>query len=301
MTTLQTIPVHFDQEAHTYTNTETGEMYRGITGTLIHRLNPDKYAGIPAATLQAAANKGSVIHSQLELIETLGVDPVTEEGIHYVQERDKMGLQFLASEHTVSDLQHYATNIDVIYEAGENEVDLGDYKTTQTFDADSTSWQLSIGSYLLRMNNPTLKVKKLYGIWIREGKVKFNELTPHSDEEVKQLIEADLADREYTAGNKAQVIAPKYAKEKMKKLEFILTRISELEQERDNIKAELLQSMTDNDERSIDTGTLLITRVAPVTRITFDTKKFKEEHEKMYNRYIKESETRETLKLTLRN
>ena len=123
MTTLQTIPVHFDQEAHTYTNTETGEMYRGITGTLIHRLNPDKYAGIPAATLQAAANKGSVIHSQLELIETLGVDPATEEGKNYVQERDKMGLQFLASEHTVSDLQHYATNIDVIYEAGEGLID----------------------------------------------------------------------------------------------------------------------------------------------------------------------------------
>ena len=125
MTTLQTIPVHFDQEAHTYTNTETGEMYRGITGTLIHRLNPDKYAGIPAATLQAAANKGSVIHSQLELIETLGVDPATEEGKNYVQELDKMGLQFLASEHTVSDLQHYATNIDVIYEAGEGEVCCG--------------------------------------------------------------------------------------------------------------------------------------------------------------------------------
>ena len=130
MTQLKQIPVLFNQEEHTYTNTETGEMLKGITSTLIHRLFPDKYSGIPQAVLARAAERGTAIHEEIELVETIGIAPSTEEGRNYIKLKEEHALNFLESEYTVSDLEHYATNIDAIYEVEENVVDIADFKTT---------------------------------------------------------------------------------------------------------------------------------------------------------------------------
>ena len=98
MTQLKQIPVLFNQEEHTYTNTETGEMLKGITSTLIHRLFPDKYSGIPQAVLARAAERGTAIHEEIELVETIGIAPSTEEGRHYLKLKEEHDLNFLESE-----------------------------------------------------------------------------------------------------------------------------------------------------------------------------------------------------------
>ena len=146
MTRLNDIPVLFNQEGHTYLNTETGKYLKGITSTLVHRVNPDKYAGIPDHILRAAADRGSKVHEEIELVETIGVAPTSQEGRNYLRLKEENGLSFLQSEYTVSDLENYATNIDAIYEAEENVVDIADYKTTSKFDRESVSWQLSNNS-----------------------------------------------------------------------------------------------------------------------------------------------------------
>ena len=46
-TILNRVPVLFDPDTHTYTNEETGELLSGITGTLLKRLFPSKYDGVP--------------------------------------------------------------------------------------------------------------------------------------------------------------------------------------------------------------------------------------------------------------
>lgn len=43
MTHLNNIPVRFDEISHTYTDMRNGKALKGITGTLLHRLFPDKY------------------------------------------------------------------------------------------------------------------------------------------------------------------------------------------------------------------------------------------------------------------
>lgn len=296
MTTLAKIPVLFNQERHTYLNTLTGKTLQGITGTLINRVFPDKYKDIPPHILQRAAERGTMVHEDIELHETLGVDPFTEEGRHYVKLKAENGLKFLASEHTVSDLEHYATNIDAVYEVEENIVDLGDFKTTCKLDKESLSWQLSVCAHFLELNNPHIKVRRLFGIWLRGDIARLIEVGRHSDAEVKALIEADRKD---TAFDWFPAF-PDYITENEAALCHLGKRIKELTEEYEAVKSEILTKMIENNDKSFDTGNVLITVVAPSERETFDSKKFKADHADLYGQYTRKSKTKESLKLTLR-
>lgn len=296
MTKLNPIPVLFDQEGHTYLNTQTGVVLRGITGTLIHRLFPDKYKDIPQSVLEKAAARGSKVHEEIELAETIGVTPSTEEGRNYLSLKEAYGLRFLESEYTVSDLDNYATNIDGIYEVEDNVVDIADYKTTSRFDKESVSWQLSICAYFLEKNNPHVKVRKLFGIWLRGDIAQLIEVERKSDDDVQALIEADLEDRGYDYSP----AFPDYITENETALCVLCKRIKELTEEYESIKQDVLRKMVENNDKSFDTGNILITYVAPSTRESFDTKKFKSEHADLYSDYIRTSTTKESLKLTLR-
>ena len=296
MTELRTIPVHFNQEEHTYLNTQTGKYLKGITSTLVHRVNPNKYSGIPDHILKAAAERGSKVHEEIELAETIGIEPSSEEGRNYLKLKEGYKLDFLQSEYTVSDLEHYATNIDAIYEVEENVVDIADYKTTSKFDKESVSWQLSICAHFLEMNNPHVKVRRLLGIWLRGDIADLIVVERKPDSEIEALIEADLND---TAFDYSPAF-PDYITENEATLYALGKRISELTEEYNAIKAEVLEKMIEHNDKSFDTGDLLITYVAPTVRETFDSKKFKAEHEDLYESYLKTSKTKESLKLTLR-
>lgn len=296
MINLNIVPVRFDQEAHTYTDERTGAMLSGVTGTLVHRVFPDKYKEIPQHILEQAAARGSHVHEDIELAEELGVVPTTEEGKNYLKLKKAHEMTFLESEYTVSDLEHYASQIDLVFEAGEDTVDIADIKTTSKFDKESVSWQLSIYAYFFEINNPHLKVGKLYGIWLRGDIAQRIEVERHSVEEVKALIQADIEDKpfEYCPA------FPDYITENEETLCAIGARIKTLQEEYDRIKGEVLAKMIENGDKSFDTGKLLVTVIAASVRQSFDSKTFKKDHPEEYDKYIKESKTSESLKLTIR-
>lgn len=296
MTKLNPIPVVFNQEDHTYTNIDKFCELKGITSTLIHRVFPDKYKGIPQAILNRAADRGTIVHEDLELVETIGIEPTTDEGKNYLKLKEKHGLNFLESEYTVSDLEHYATNIDAIYEVEDNVVDIADYKTTSKFDKESVSWQLSICAYFLEMNNPHVKVRNLYGIWLRGDIAELIRVDRHANDEVQALIQADINDESYDFSPEF----PDYIRENEIALYVLGKKINELTEEYNSIKSEVLNKMIENKDKSFDTGNLLITVLAPSIRTSFDSKKFMSEHGDIAKNYIKTSTTKESLKLTLR-
>lgn len=294
MTQLNFIPVAFDQEAHTYTNTDTGEMYKGITSTLLRRLFPNKYDGIPEAILKKAAERGTLVHEDIELVDSLGVDPSTEEGKNYLELKKKHNLNYLTGEWTVSDMKHYATNIDCIYEVEENVVDIADFKTTSKFDKESVAWQLSICAYFLEMNNPHIKVRNMYGIWLRGDIAELIEVERVAD--VDLLIQADINDEPF----EYKSFFPDYIMQNETTLYVLGRKIKELTEQYEACKAEVLGKMAENGEKSFDTGAVLITYVAPSKRESFDSKAFKADNADLYSKYIKTSETKESLKITLR-
>ena len=116
------------------------------------------------------------------------------------------------------------------------------------------------------------------------------------DSEIEALIEADLGD---TAFDYSPAF-PDYITENEASLYALGKRIKELTEEYDAIKAEVLEKMIEHNDKSFDTGDLLITVVAPTVRETFDSKRFKADHADLYAGYLKQSTTKESLKLTLR-
>lgn len=299
MIKLKKIPVRFDQEAHTYTNEETGEMMKGITSTLLKRLFPDKYKDVPEAVLKKAAERGSFVHEEIELAESIGIEPTTKEARNYLILKDEHGLKLIANEWTVSDMEHYATNIDGIYEGGkDNEVWLADYKTTYKLDRDSLSWQLSICAFFLELNNPGLKVGKLLGIWLRDDIAEVVEVARREDKEVMALIMADQSDEPFVGSIQ---IFPDYFSDKELLLETLTRQIKSLTAQVDELKAELLEDMAAKGDKSFDTGRMLVTYVAPSKSSRFDSARFKKEHADLYGEYMKESETKASLKITIRD
>lgn len=299
-TILNRVPVMFDPDTHTYTNEETGELLSGITGTLLKRLFPSKYDGVPKDILAKAAEKGSNIHASIELYEKIGVTPSTQEGKAYVDITRRNGMVALDCEYTVTDFNRYASQIDVVYEVQENVVDLADIKTTYKFDEESVSWQLSIYAYMMSLCNPHVKVRKLLGIWLRGDTAQIIEVKRHTDEEVIRLIESDMADKDDDIPATEQPL-PDYIKANIDRLYEVVQKKKELQEEEQRIKSKILDKMSDDNLKSIDAVRMLFTVVKERTKRRFDEKRFKEEHSELFNEYQKEITEKETLKITLRN
>lgn len=299
-TILNRVPVLFDPDTHTYTNEETGEQLSGITGTLLKRLFPGKYDGVPKDILAKAAERGSNVHASIELYEKIGVTPSTQEGKAYADITRRNGMVALDCEYTVTDFKHYASQIDVIYEVQENVVDLADIKTTYKFDEESVSWQLSIYAYMMSLCNPHVKVRKLLGIWLRGDTAQIIEVKRHTDEEVIRLIKSDMADKDDDIPATEQPI-PDYIKANIDRLYEVVQKKKELQEEEQRIKSEILDKMSGDNLKSIDAVRILFTVVKERTKRRFDEKRFKEEHSELFNEYQKEITEKETLKITLRN
>lgn len=299
-TILNRVPVLFDPDTHTYTNEETGELLSGITGTLLKRLFPSKYDGVPKDILAKAAERGSNVHASIELYEKIGVTPSTQEGKAYADITRRNGMVALDCEYTVTDFKHYASQIDVIYEVQENVVDLADIKTTYKFDEESVSWQLSIYAYMMSLCNPHVKVRKLLGIWLRGDTAQIIEVKRHTDEEVIRLIKSDMADKDDDIPATEQPL-PDYIKANIDRLYEVVQKKKELQEEEQRIKSEILDKMSGDNLKSIDAVRILFTVVKERTKRRFDEKRFKEEHSDMFNEYQKEITEKETLKITLRN
>lgn len=294
--TLVQVPVVFDQAAHTYTNTDTGVMLKGITSTLLNRVFPDKYKGIPEAVLKKAAERGSMVHEEIELAESIGIEPTTREAQDWLTLKAENGLTYLTGEYLVSDLEHYATAIDAVLDNGDGSVDLADFKTTSKLDKASVSWQLSICALFFELNNPGVKVVRLLAVWLRDGIRELVEVERKENKEVMRLIQADQAGEDFVV----EEPFPEYFREREALLESLTRRIKEMSAEADEIKTELLEQMAEKGDKQFDTGGMLVTYVAPSKSSRFDSTRFKKEHSDLYALYQKESETKATLKITLR-
>ena len=298
MTTLNKIPVVFNQEEHTYVNSETGEYYQGITGTLLHKISPDKYSDVPESVLQKAAEYGTAVHEQLELIESLGIEPTTQEGKNYLRLKEENNLRYLVSEYTVSDLKNFATNIDVTYDVEENVVDIADYKTTYKVDHDLVSWQLSICAYFLEKNNPHIKVRRILCLWLRHEIAEIFEEKRHSGEEVEALINAYINDLPFVSDNTQDT--PTDVVEIISRLVSLTSQQKYIDLQIDTLKQKLLELMTKNGADKYETDSASVTRTKSGTRSSFDSKAFKADNPTLYSQYVRTTETGNSIRLNIK-
>lgn len=293
-TKLKNCGVKFNQEKHEYWLGD--KQLQGITGVLERRLFPDKYKFVSKEMMERAAERGTFVHEQIELAESLGVNPDVQEVQNYLKLKEEYGLKILESEYTVSDLENYATNIDGVYDVEENVVDIADYKTTSKFDKESVSWQLSVCAYLLEKCNPKVKVRKLFGIWLRGDIYRLIEVDRKPVELVKALLLADHNDMPFTWASEI----PDYVSIEEELIIALSQRKAEIDEELETIKAQLMERMAADGKKSIDTGKVLITLKAASTQMRFDSKKLMADNEDLYNKYLKETSVKESLTVKVR-
>lgn len=298
MSTLNLIKsgVAFNQETHTY---HLGDKeLKGVTGMLSAMLFKDKYNGVGEEVLKKAAAYGSGVHEAVELYHTLGIEDGSDELAKYKELVG--GLTFEASEYLISDNENIASSIDLVFTDKDGHIILADIKTTYGgLDTNYLSWQLSVYAYLFERQNPGLHVDSLMGIWLRRGEGYTSFIERRPDFDIKQLV-FEYANALPCTLQKGKSV-PAEVTTLADAIADMETKIKTMTAKRDELKEKILGLMRKNkcDKVELD-GRVLITRVAAHASTSFDSKALQAEHPKLYAKYSKLSEVKESLKITVR-
>lgn len=292
--------VRFDEEHHRYFLGE--KELSGITGTLIKKAFPDTYKGIPDAVLAKAAKRGSVVHQNLELFDTIcnsdiNIMPsVLPEIKDYNEMLISYGLHHVDSEYLVTDNENFASAIDKVLADNEGNIYLADIKTTATLHYDNVSLQLSIYAKWFEEQNPDLKVKEIVCMWFKNGQSKFQPLPRVSEEQIDELINAYLAD---DTDYQYKVEVPEQFSALEQEYRLITARMDALKIKQDELKEQMMKMMEANKQKSIKTNIGSYSYVAATTKKTFDTKLFKDTEPDHYEHYLKETTTKPSIRIKL--
>lgn len=296
--------VLFNQEEHTYMLGD--KQLQGITSTLMKIAFPDTYKGISETRLKNAAEHGSLVHEQIEIFETLFDGNVsccvnmecTPEFNNYMWLKGKNNLTHQAQEYLVSDNEHFASAIDIIFTNENGEIVLCDIKTTSKLMYEHVSLQLSIYAMLFEKMNPSMKVAHLSCMWLHGNDCKYVEVPRVSDETINELIAAYLNnDEEYHY--KVEIPADFLTLEE-KYIE--LTKLVNLYTDQQNeVKSKLMEIMDAKKMKNVSTAFGSYCYVPATTKKTFDSKRFKDENPDVYDTYLKASMTKPSLRIKLNN
>ena len=134
----------FNKENHTYTL--DGKILISVTQLMRkHGLAPD-YSGINETVLQRKAERGTLIHEEIERYIKHGELGFTSEQDDFIGFAKELGLKNMRSEQIVNN-DLVAGTIDLMAErvAGKATIKvLADYKTGTTVDKEAVRWQLSL-------------------------------------------------------------------------------------------------------------------------------------------------------------
>lgn len=298
MSGLKLSKVVFDELEHTYTL--DGKKLSGVTALLHRQLFVSKYDGIPKAVMDAAAERGNAIHRQIEMYESFGGETFDDEVNAYIKLKGKYGFETIATEWLVSDNEHVASSIDVIFDTGKGLV-LCDIKTTSKLDMEYLSWQLSIYKYLLLLDNPKAKVGWLFACWLPKkqyGIPKMVEVPEKPVEWVKALIECDARGEQWENPEKPAVqdtslVVPQ-------ELTRAVADFLRAEKQAKEMKERLRELMEEHGVSKWENDDFVATLTAPSESTSFDTKAFKAAHPEEYEHYLKTTSRKGSFKIALK-
>lgn len=262
-----------------------------------HGLAPS-YEGVPSEVLRAKAERGTLIHKEIEQYIKTGEVGFTEELEAFIEHIEKNNIKVLASECIVhNDL--VAGTVD-LFSLDEGEFTVNDYKTTATLHKDAVSWQLSIYAMLhgLATGNWANKGKAYHFI---DGALKVVDIRIKPAQEVLRLLECEKKGEIYTQTletvRDAQLAELAEVESLIKSIE---ERKKEAEAQAQELRAALMQAMEQNGVTSFENERIKLTYVAPTTRTSIDSAKLKKELPEIAEKYTKTSNVKASLRITLK-
>lgn len=308
--------IDFEEKEHLYlVNGNIASI--SVTELLVkHGLAP-KYDGADKTKLKESAETGKKVHKDLEnILNESKYEPTTEQGKQFDKwVKDNLdcgvGEQVLGYEYNGLII---AGTADVMAIGKDKSLIIGDHKNTAQFHREYVSWQVSILDYFARklgrekINGKLLNwkgAKKFYCFHYdpKTGEMKVYELQKIDDEEIEKLIECEYKGEIYQ--RKELVIDPSLEEEYL----IVEERMSALENElkvlqttRDTLREQLLKLFEQQGIKSWESPNkkILVTYVAPIDKITVDSKKLKEKFAPIYIECQKITHTKAQLRVKVR-
>lgn len=298
--------VFFDEEQHTYTLGT--KRLSGITSIIKRLVFPDMYDKVPQAVLNKAAERGTIVHNNIQLWVS-GFNEDDESLKPFVEAFEEAGLKAWESEYLVSDNESVASSIDLVC-LNQDNIILCDIKTTSILHMEYLQWQLSIYAYLFEHQNPELKVSGLKAIHIRNEKCSIIDVERLSDENVEALLNAYRNGDEFFDNPLHSIpeglddLLKAYAEneQKVQEAKFITDQLDARKKE---LQEKIVEVMGKDKMTKIDTSIAKVTISADSTKDSFDLKAFRESElfkkaQDSYKEFIKTTTTKGRVTITLK-
>lgn len=307
--------IDFDESTHTYSvNGDIASI--SVTELLAKHGLSTSYEGVDKKVVKKAAEIGKKIHKDLEKIfneEKYELEtPQAKNFEKWVKENVKCGVgeQLLALEYKGMTI---AGTADVMGFMKNDELFVGDHKTTAQFNRESVSWQVSLYDYFARQ----IKGEKLNGNpfnWKgaskfycfhfdkgESGELKVIELEKIPDSEIERLLECEYNNERYT--RQELVVAPELQLEFTKRQKSIIRlkkQLESAEQRMEKIKDALIELFEQQKILKWETDGLVVTYRAETETHSIDSTKLKRELPQVYDKYQKVSKRKATVVITVK-
>lgn len=286
--------IKFIEETHTYL-LDDKPLISVTTLMQKHGVAPS-YDGVPEDVLKAKAERGTLIHKEIEDYCVKGEIGFSDELSLFIDYVEANNLKILHNELLVhNDL--VAGTIDLVL-AGNT---IADIKTTSALHTDAVSWQLSIYAYLYNLTHEEKLVNGKVFHFNNLGELIVKDIPLKPEFMVEKLLMCERnGDLFYYDLDFAQTKLERiYAVENYIKEIKLSQKKAELEAER--LKEELLMAMEKQGVKKFENDHIRITYKDEYVKNSFDTKQFKVERPDLYKEYLKSSTVGATVLITLKD
>lgn len=263
-----------------------------------HGLAPS-YDGIPSDVLRAKAERGTLIHKEIEEYIKDGTIGFTDELTAFREYIESTGVIVVASETKLYNDIVAGTADLVTIDGG---YCIADLKTTSTLHKEAVSWQLSIYAALYNAQNATISVQKGQAYhFIEDGKLRVVDIPLKPLEEVERLFECERKGEIY---KQSEIIERNGDLATLANVERYIKEIEVVKKHAEEKAAELRQRlmavMEEKGMLSFESDEIKLTYVAPTTRQSIDSTRLKKELPEIAAQYTKESAVKASLRVTIK-
>ena len=280
----------------------------GITSAIQHQVAKSEYDNCPEYLIKKAGQYGSDVHKSIQrLINDFEHDGTVETEDFRELTKD---MNIEACEYNVSDLEHWASNIDIVVRVSDDEFNLFDVKTYSNSKLTKTQFlkakfQLSIYAMLFEGQNKGAKVRNL-GIFHLCCKTKRDGSENHISEIIpvdripndvcQNLLDCELQGTQFQ--NPYDI--PKDVASKVNRIIKLIQTKKEAEEELNAIKKDVLETMLFLDVKSWKGENITFSRIDETQRTSFDLTAFKKAYPDLpYDSYVKTSKVAGSLKIAV--
>lgn len=293
--------ITFDEKEHAYYN-EYGVRLISVTQLMQkHGLAPN-YDSVSKLVLEAKAQRGSLIHQEIDEYLTSGEVGFTAELVSFIEWLKKHSNVYKVVDH------EFIVNNDIV--AGRADLLLkdempfldddvyviADFKTTSSIHFESVSWQLSIYAYL-----SSYEVKEGKVFWFKkDGSLEVKDIKLKSKEEVERLFECERNFELYQVPvviDDANLVALEEVEAQIKYYENLK---KEAEDKASEMREAIINAMEANGLKSFENDRIKLTYTAPSERVSIDSTRLKKEKPEIFAEYQKISKVKAGLRITLK-